>query len=288
MNQQTCPSCGALTTDGLLCTRETNALMQNLKALPELLRELQTTLTRQNNSGTGNGGKGAERPLPFDNNASEVGDIVRNTLSTWVRELSMGDDKDLADNPRAWAHWLLLRIERIRGHAAAPEIADEIDHCVRSIRRAIDNRAERVYLGPCQNVVDGKPCQSDELTRDGIVSKATQLYAPANAEAYDCPKCKTPVNVAERRAELLGLVADQAATVGTCAKVLALFGLEVKASTIQNWSKPRISRDGTTYPPRLWSTGVNDEGARVYRVGDVETLIHEAVEAKVAKRWKTA
>lgn len=278
MNQLTCPSCGALTTDGLLCTRETDELKLHLAQLPGLLRELDTNLTRQNQSGGGSDkirNKDAPRPLPYDGNASEVGDVVKNTLSTWVRELDAGDTDNLANNSRSLAHWLLARFERIRGHQAAGEIAEEISYCVKLIRRAIDVRADRSYLGPCQQIVDAAPC-------------ATQLYAPAGREAYDCPKCGTPVNVADRRAELLGMVADQEATVGTCAQVLALFGLDVKAATIQNWSRPRISRDGTTWPPRLWSSGFNEEGARLYRVGDVETLIHEAVETKVAKKWKSA
>lgn len=277
VNQPTCPSCGALTTDGLLCTRETNALMRNLAELPSLLRELQTTLTRQSQSGSGNGGKGAERPLPFDNNASEVGDVVKNTLSTWVRELDLGDTDGLADNPRALAHWLLLRIERIRGHAACTEIADEIGHCVKLISRAIDNRAEQVYLGPCQNIVEGKPC-------------ATQLYAPAHAEAYDCPNeaCKVPVNVAARRAELLALVEDSVATINVCSQVLARFGHEVKASTIQNWVRSREDRAGKVWPPKLWSKGKDEQGRETYRLGDVTVLAMEMLDKKAERRRKAS
>jgi predicted Rdx family selenoprotein len=168
---------------------------------------------------------------------------------------------------------MLVRIERIRSHIAAAEIADEISYCVRIIRHAIDRRPDKVYLGPCQTIVEGAPCK-------------TQLYAPATAEAYDCPQCGQPVNVAQRRQELLALIADQVGTVGTCCQVLAMFGLEVKADTIQNWARAREARDGTVWPPRIWHIDKDLSGAKMYRVGDVVTLVHEAVKIKANRQQR--
>jgi hypothetical protein len=272
----TCPVCDVPTNDGLMCRTDTARLSADLAALPALLRELQTTLTRQTKTGGDNVGTstGKARPLPFDVQASDVGDVVTNTLSTWVRELDAGDTVGLADNPRALAHWMLVRIERIRSHIAAAEIADEISYCVRIIRHAIDRRPDKVYLGPCQTIVEGAPCK-------------TQLYAPATAEAYDCPQCGQPVNVAQRRQELLALIADQVGTVGTCCQVLAMFGLEVKAHTIHNWTRARIDRDGITYVARLQPERLDADGkTALYRVGAVVTLVHESVKTKADRQQR--
>jgi hypothetical protein len=78
------------------------------------------------------------------------------------------------------------------------------------------------------------------------------------------------------------LARDQTATIGECAKVLAVFGLPVKAETIWNWARAREQR-GVTYPARVWSTGRNDKGECLYRVGDIEALAREAIERKDAK-----
>lgn len=75
---------------------------------------------------------------------------VRNQLQTWVRELALGDDRDLADNPRAWAHWLARRVQRMRMHPAVDELINEIDYCHKLIRRVVDRHDDRVSVGRCE------------------------------------------------------------------------------------------------------------------------------------------
>ncbi len=80
------------------------------------------------------GGKTAGIPAPANLDALEVYSYVRNQLQTWVRELALGDDRDLADNPRAWAHWLARRVQRMRMHPAVDELISETDYCHKLIR----------------------------------------------------------------------------------------------------------------------------------------------------------
>jgi hypothetical protein len=273
MNLNLCPSCFGRSDDGLVCPQCAAAARRDLMRIPSLMRELDTTLTRQSQTGTGNGGKGAVRPLPFDGNASEVGDTVRTTIVTWVREMHLGDVWP-ADTMPAMCRWLIERTERIRGHAAGAQMVDEVAYSVRILLRAIDLRPQMVYLGPCQTVIgtyQDEDGEHPELCR-------YQMYARARDEAFDCPECRAIYNVAAKRAEMLELVKDQTATVGTCAQVLAVFGVEVKAETIHNWA-----RLGQRNPPRLWRVGLNEKGEAVYRIGDIEELVRDAIDRRAEK-----
>jgi hypothetical protein len=125
-------------------------LRRALAELPELMRELRCNLTRQNQAGSGNGGRGRETPLPYDVNSSEVYFCVTNTVAAWIRELDAGDLNDInADTMTAWCRWLLKRIPRIRGHQDAAQLMDEILYAHRIIRPTIDRPPDREYVCPC-------------------------------------------------------------------------------------------------------------------------------------------
>lgn len=284
MSDQLCPSCAGRSDDGLICQRCTAKYRKDLRAIPGLMRELETTLTRQSQTGTGNGGKNATRPLPYDTKASELGGEVKMTLVNWVRTFILGDEWP-GDSIPSICGWLLARDQRVRGHEEAPEFVDEIGDVVRQIRYVIDLRPEMVYLGVCSHVL------RQEVGEDGEqhpVHCLKQMYARKRHESYDCPgqhdvPCGAVYNVEVRRTELLALAAHQLATVGLCAQVLGLFGLPVKADTIWNWVRPREVR-GRTYPPKAWAKGTNDKGESLYLVGDIEALVRESIAVKEAKQ----
>lgn len=261
-----CPRCTAEQADWLLCGTCSDKLVAQLRALPGLLHELHVTLTRQARMGSGGaGGKGKERPLPFNVNASEVSDEARMTLSTWVRELAWSDTDNLADNPRAWALWLADRIERIRGHEAAEEIADTIDYLTRQIRMAIDRPADQEFYGRCA------VCEAD-------------LYAPHGSVEGYCRKCKaegvtTTYDPAANRASIQSQVEHHWGTASECAKILALFGLEVSVKTIKHWTWK--DKHGVI---KLEKRGENQLGHPVYRYGDVLDLCRERVEQGKRRR----
>ena len=256
-----CPSCGSRVPDWLLCRSCTDRLERDLTALPELMRELRTTYTRQSQAGTGNGGKGAETALVFDENAATVQDEVINTIGTWIREMDLGDTQNLAPNMRAWCRWLLDRINRIRGHAAGGELVDEIADCVKRVKRAIDRPADRLYCGKCD------VCQADMWARQGeddIICQTCKNALPSVVSSY---------SVDVRRSAMLAAAADSLATRSEIlTAVPGMYGVPINGDTFQTWVKRG----------RLADKGTRD-GQKIYRLGDALDLARD-----VATRKRTA
>jgi hypothetical protein len=237
-----CLGCGSGTPDGLLCTNCTRALLSDLETLPEWLSHLDDVLARQTQTGTGNGGRKGETPVPYDDRASEVLWIVRNTLVGLVRELHRVEPWPVDTCP-AMVVWLHARVDRIRGHAAAGELAGELGNCVVLIMQVVDTRGPTWYLGPCT-----EPC-----TR--------VLYAPRGATVYRCPQCATLIDVDARRRELFASVLNEWASLEQCVTVLDVFGLPAELGYIRRWV----------------ATGhlVGVDGR--YRVGDVADIARDQV-----------
>lgn len=270
-----CPRCGA-EGDWLPCNRCVGKVLADLRLVPGYAHELQVTITGQGVMGAG--GKSNERPMPYREKAVKAATYVHNQLTTWVRELSMGDDVGLANNARALSRWLADRIERIRGHAAFDEIADEIAYCCQIMRQLIDRPVDMIFCGKCE-VCGG------------------ENYAQKGKAQATCRRCKsvgveTVYEPAARREWLLSQVEEQQATVAMCATLLATFGLEVKASTIQNWAAPTYREVAgerkVAHPPKLWKVGENTQGHALYRVGDIADLIHESIRRKSERKRKVA
>jgi hypothetical protein len=259
--EPSCPRCGAKQADWSLCRVCADKLRGQLLALPGLLRELHTTLTRQ--ARMGSGGKSNERPLPYDVSASDVGDIVRATLSTWMRELGA---EGLSDSPAAWCRWMADRVTWIGGQPYADEIADEIDHLTGLVRRAVDRPADREFCGKCET------CGADLYARRGAVQETCGRCRAAGVETTYDPR--------EARAEVLARVEHQWCTAAVCSTVLASFGIEVKAETVQNWARPRD--DGK--PAKLARRGENRLGHALFLVGDVMDLAREQRERRSGRR----
>jgi hypothetical protein len=282
----TCPSCQGQSDDGLLCQREVLRYSDDLHEIIDLWVELDLTLTRQTKTGGGNTGikktEAITRPLPYNGHASDLGHEVRDTLTMWVRAFNAGDTMPTNTVP-AISAWLLERPTQIRAHADVSHFVDELPDLVRRMRRAIDLRPEMIYIGPCPAQValdqDGQPVYCKH-----------QMYAGKRDEGYECTgepgvPCGALYNVEKRRTELLALAANHHATVNSCAQVLGMFGLPLKADTLDTWTRPRIRTDhqGNQHiqrGPRLWRVAVNERGQSLYRIGDVEALVRESMTKK--------
>lgn len=162
--------CGRPVDGATLCNGCTAALVADLQAVPDLAAELDVTLARQARFGERNGGRSAEKPLPYDVRASEAGWVLRNTLTTWARviveEWGQNGAQRHGDGLTApgrypgtsqdvmtaeMALWLTGHINHIRTHPAAGEASEEIRGAVQQARDAVDapaNRA-RIPIGPC-------------------------------------------------------------------------------------------------------------------------------------------
>lgn len=262
-----CPRCFAERGDWLLCSSCTERLRGHLTELPGLMRELQVNVTRQSRMGAG--GKVNERPLPVDMTASYLYDDVKNELTTWQRELDMGDLANTADNPRALCLWLLDRVERIRGHVAVDEIVGGIEYMVGQVRQAIDRPADKEFCGTCP------VCDGDLYSKRGVAKDFCRKCRAAGIE--------TTYDPTEMREDVKSRVEHQWATAAVCSTVLGSFGLAVKAETVQNWARPGKPKFEGDPPraPKLHPRGVNQLGHAVYSIGDVMDLAKEQRAKKV-------
>ena len=166
--------CGRPVDGAFLCQQDTTKLRGTLEYAAWIAGELDVTLARQARFGERNGGKSADKPLPYDVRASEAAWVLRNTLTTWCRVMidelgqdmpktaTPGESDGLTGAPRYGranqdvttaeaALWLSQRIGVLRTHPAAGEAADEIGQAVAQARRAIDQPANRarIPIGPC-------------------------------------------------------------------------------------------------------------------------------------------
>lgn len=184
--------CGRPVDGATLCNTCTAALVADLQDVPDLAAELDVTLARQARFGERNGGRSADKPLPYDVRASEAGWVLRNTLTGWARVIieemaipgpgrpipapngANGYPRQGADIPTAQiATWLAGHVSALRTHPAAGEAAEEIHGAVDQARRAVDapaNRA-RIPIGPCPeddcpgSIVAYIPHQADRPAR---------------------------------------------------------------------------------------------------------------------------
>lgn len=169
-----CPRCQARRKDWLLCEPCTELLRNRLQWLvsertgsPEgngrqtlpwerqrrswdVHDELLTSLTRQGCSDKPTVGRSAERPLPYDEHASNA--LARlNYVLKWAAE-SVWDCRSDGEICSDLASWLLQHVERIRGqldHAAI--IVNGIDAAVRDVINVIDNKRDNT---PDQHAAD--------------------------------------------------------------------------------------------------------------------------------------
>lgn len=241
----TCP-CGHPITDTYLCGDCHNAVRDTLTALPELVVDLELTMTRQRRFGDPVLGGAGDYGLPFNPAAAatlrdldrELGRVVR-----LYRLTHTGTPPP--DTAPAMAAWLLPRLPDVIGLPWAVTLLD-----VRRIAdrgaRIVDAPAERTYAGPCDTC-------------------GTDLYAQEGRGTVTCPDCRTMYDLATRRAWLLDVVDDRLATATEIARALTSLELPVSSERIRQWRH----RD------RLDERGSDRRGRPLYRVGDVVDLLVE-------------
>lgn len=150
-----------------LCSQCAWELEQALAEMPALLDELDTTLTRQAKmSDASDGGRAAEKPLPFHVTASEVLIDLRVYLVGWVKDLANDDPARYpTDDLVAMSTWLLARLGDITLHDAADDIHEEIVTTSRQAWRVVDRAANRTRfaVGPCPELTpeDGVQCAGE-------------------------------------------------------------------------------------------------------------------------------
>lgn len=241
-----CPGCAARTRG-------------RLRAVPELLRELDTTITRQGSRGDGTGTstcpagcrhtpEEAKCKVPvrldFDPVASQAAMALRLCIHGWVRiwdeqtpcwtQLRAGRDRLLSSTEGQAA---LLTIANLGSREWAAECAEEIREATEQGWRAIDRPPDLSFVGVC---ICGR-----------------QLMSQQGQATVTCRSCGQAWDTAASRAWMLDAVPGMADLQLTKPELAILAGLPV--GTLHRWSSEK----------RIVSVGVNPKGQPLYRAGPV-------------------
>lgn len=259
-------SCGRPVGDqARLCQGCTERLARDLGDIGALAEELTTTRLRQSRTGgqaTGVLSRSFERPLPWDERASEAAEVLRSTVVAWVRiVLEERGGRSPADDMAAMGAFLLSQREWLRHHEAADEVADEIRHAVANAYRVVDSAPGRLYVGPCDpdGAFGDSPCPTD-------------LYAREIAAEVTCPACELVWDVKGRREYLLDAAHDRLVTAADLSRFLTVYGEPLTAERIRQWA----SRG------QLLAHGTDAAGRPLYRVSEAVERLAETTKRRSA------
>ncbi|WP_405164730.1 DUF1922 domain-containing protein [Nocardia sp. NBC_01499] len=225
-------------------------VMRALAAVPGLLVELDTTLSRSDAVGAaksaGTASAGArQRALPYHKGASDAHAALARTLRYYALRVSFLARERAPRTSRDQAVFLRKQLPRIPGDAPVLiGIHPALPAAVDAARAIIDRPAERLCIGLCD-------C-------------GTRLYATDGQSTVRCLGCDREHSVMERRVDMLSQARDMVGTATELARILPWFsGKPVTANAIRQWAA------------RGKLTGRHVGGEIVYRIGDV-LRVHEA------------
>jgi hypothetical protein len=267
VTQPTCDLCGRpLPDQGFVCSKCAEVVGVDLARIIDLAPEVEITVAKLARVGTSLGGGTRERPLPFDAQAADRADALRNTLSTWARHVAESIGVQIpARRPgelgaQQAARFLGDRLNWIRHHQEAAKCFGDLSDAARELERLVGRPRDHWYAGACW-------ADLGELDEAGDPLRCPQeLYAPKGARTVRCRFCGAEHDADARRQWLLDQVKDQLLHAEWIARALMGFGLEQVTSS-------RIR--GYAHRGRLAEHGHDQAGRPMYRVGDVLDLVHE-------------
>lgn len=248
--------------DGLLCRTHSDDLLAELGQVPELLVELDITITRQSRTtAERHGSRSTTTPLAWNEHASIRKAELWSTLGAWANDVTLlGEDErdrlvDVGfDDIAGVATWLVRNMRTMRQLEKAGDAHEEIIDAVRQARRAIDRPADRIFAGPCGAELEDEPGQ---FCREDLYGYPGKGYARC--------KCGASHSMEVRRAWMLGQLEDLATHSGDLSIVLGGHGVQIGSSTIRKWAAAG----------RLHAVSTDNRGRKFYRIGDVLDLVYE-------------
>jgi hypothetical protein len=140
-----CPVCAGRTRDGLMCTPCWNALARDLRAVPDLLADLDLAASKQARlTPPGPGGLASERnPVAWD--AADAAAALTSTLLHWANTLG-GHPLYYATTAAAS---LTKRAPQIRAHPATAQLWADITGHTHRARHTIDRQDRHIDIGDC-------------------------------------------------------------------------------------------------------------------------------------------
>lgn len=224
---------------------------------PGLCEELETTLARLDkmSGSAGKVGGSGQVGTPFKLEASEVGWILRNTISTWARDVAETYPHVTltATTTAEAAEWMANLAGLLAEHPAADQMHSEITDAVEQVRRVVDRYAEKIRLGKCGAVVEGIKCYED-------------LYGVKDRETVHCRTCGTHHDAASRWESIRSAVRESLASAAEiAAAAVRIYGRPLNVKTIRTWANRG----------RIETRGRNADGEPLHVVGEVLDLAHE-------------
>jgi hypothetical protein len=146
----TCPVCAGRTRDGLMCTACWNALARDLRAIPDLIADLELAASKQARlTPPAPGGLASERN-PVGWGAADAAAALTNSLTTWARDVAPDCPvHGYAVAPKAGASILLAHDTAVRAHPAAAELWADITGHTHRARATIDRQDRHIDIGDC-------------------------------------------------------------------------------------------------------------------------------------------
>lgn len=288
MSDRPCPLCGAALTSGaVICGGCTNAVRVDLRAVPDVLDDLDVTLSRQGSAREASGDtcpEGCDHDpdsptcrqgvtVDLDEGASRARLALVTCLHGWVRVWDEetprtyygGDGKPLPDylqrriddgrdahlaTPQGQAA-ILARCSDLGARDWAADLAAEVGAAVRQARRAVDCPPGRVFLGWCP----GEP--------GGACGRA--LYAPEGRPTVACPGCGCKWDVEAGRVALMAAGDETLAPALDLARALRVPLGTMRRWRHDGWLKPAVGDDGKPL--------CNRAGQPLYRFADAHRLV---------------
>ncbi|SLG40183.1 Uncharacterised protein [Mycobacteroides abscessus subsp. abscessus] len=220
-------------------------LLQTLAGVPDLLAELDVTITRTDVVRGAPVGKSGHRPVvvPFNQRASDARVSLERALRTYALRVAIVTGSPAPHGPARHAAYLAAWLPMIPDDAPSINgIYAAIVGAAAEARRAIDRPPGRVYVGACD-------C-------------GAHLYAREGADEVECRVCSLTWPVAERREWMVEQARDRVGTPAILARLMPWFDdRPIQESTIRQWARRRKL---TAVP--------SEGGPPMYRLGDVLDL----------------
>lgn len=269
-------ACGRPIHDqALVCRKCWTQVERGCGDAPALLREIETTRTRQSRTGGDNGGrKSAETSLPWLEAAATANQVLVEALTVWAQYIvdTLVIPIDYHQRPVPASRMILSRSTWLRGQEAAPQARVSINHAINQARTVIDLGPDLLYAGPCDPTGEHHTTDDEEAEELRGPCK-TDLYARADKAEVTCPRCQLVWRVQDRRDFLLASADEQLVTAADLSRFLTAYGDPLTAERIRQWAaRGQLLRHGSS-----------PTGAPLYKVGEAITVL-----ARLNERRQTA
>jgi hypothetical protein len=255
-----------LTDDRFVCRTCTGRLRRLLADLLGLMEDLDIALAKCARFGDSVGGRSTSTALAFGYAASEAGYVARQTILVWVDWVTAVRGHDVPTTWSGVAAYLHQAAGWIAAHPDGPQIVDELTAAITQARRTIDRPAERHYIGTCGGLIEA----ADLTGALGAADCTQELYAHADRDTVDCPRCGTAWQVRARQDAMLARIRDHELNAADMARAVDGLGIDLNPERIRQWKRRGVLEVACDADGRPHA---DVKGRPLYRVGDILDIV---------------